>query len=123
MAQVVHKLPATEATFANRQKLPLLKWARKALGRMPQFTSELKPQLLADPDTMELELKIPYYGLRMTVRPGVTGWAQVEYGYGSTEEDALEKLKYDLYYIKNSNLLFDLWIVLKTVKVVLSGRG
>ena len=44
-------------------------------------------------------------------------------GYGATEEDALEKLKYDLYYIKNANLLFDLWIVLKTIKVVLSGRG
>ena len=59
----------------------------------------------------------------MTVRPGITGWAQVEYGYGATEEDALEKLKYDLYYIKNGNLVFDLWIVLKTIKVVLSGRG
>ena len=57
------------------------------------------------------------------MRPGLTGWAQVEYRYGSTEEDALEKLKYDLYYIKNNNLLLDLWIVLKTVKVCLLGRG
>ena len=71
----------------------------------------------------QLEEKIPFYGLRMTVRPGVTGWAQVEYRYGSTEEDALEKLKYDLYYIKNNNLMLDLWIVLKTVKVVLLGGG
>lgn len=71
----------------------------------------------------QLEQKIPYYGLRMTVRPGITGWAQVEYGYGSTEEDALEKLKYDLYYIKNSNFLLDLWIVAKTFKVVLFGKG
>ena len=71
----------------------------------------------------QLERRLPYYTLRMTVRPGLTGWAQVEYGYGATEEDALEKLKYDLYYIKNGNLLFDLWIVLKTIKVVLSGRG
>jgi len=71
----------------------------------------------------QLERRLPYYTLRMTVRPGLTGWAQVEYGYGATEEDSLEKLKYDLYYIKNANLLFDLWIVLKTVKVVLSGRG
>ena len=54
---------------------------------------------------------------------GVSGWAQVEYGYGATEEDALEKLKYDLYYIKNNNLFFDLWIVLKTVKVVVIGQG
>ena len=57
------------------------------------------------------------------MRPGITGWAQVEYRYGATDEDALEKLKYDLYYIKNNNLLFDLWIVLKTVKVVLTGGG
>jgi sugar transferase (PEP-CTERM system associated) len=70
-----------------------------------------------------LEDQIPYYGLRMTVRPGITGWAQVEYRYGATDEDALEKLKYDLYYIKNGNILFDLWIILKTVKVVLFGTG
>jgi lipopolysaccharide/colanic/teichoic acid biosynthesis glycosyltransferase len=67
--------------------------------------------------------KIPYFGLRMTVRPGITGWAQVEYGYGATDEDALEKLKYDLYYVKNNNVIFDFWIVLKTIKVVLSGHG
>jgi sugar transferase (PEP-CTERM system associated) len=66
---------------------------------------------------------IPYYGLRMTVRPGITGWAQVEYKYAATDEDAVEKLKYDLYYIKNNNLLFDLWIVLKTFRVVLLGHG
>jgi lipopolysaccharide/colanic/teichoic acid biosynthesis glycosyltransferase len=59
----------------------------------------------------------------MIVRPGVTGWAQVEHGYADSEEDALEKLKYDLYYIKNSNVFLDLWIVLKTVRVVLLGRG
>jgi len=71
----------------------------------------------------QLEEAIPYYGLRMIVRPGITGWAQVEYGYGASREESLEKLKYDLYYIKNSNLLLDLWIVLKTFKVVLFGKG
>ncbi|MCP3981345.1 MAG: TIGR03013 family PEP-CTERM/XrtA system glycosyltransferase [bacterium] len=71
----------------------------------------------------QLEEVIPYYGLRTTMRPGLTGWAQVEYGYGSTVDESLEKLKYDLYYIKNNNLLLDMWIVLKTVKVVLTGRG
>ena len=59
----------------------------------------------------------------MTVRPGITGWAQVEYGYSATEEDALEKLKYDLFYVKNNNVVFDLWIALKTIKVILSGHG
>lgn len=71
----------------------------------------------------QLEKRIPYYGLRLVARPGITGWAQVQYRYASTDEDALEKLKYDLYYIKNSGLLFDLWIVLKTIKVVLLGSG
>jgi sugar transferase (PEP-CTERM system associated) len=71
----------------------------------------------------QFEEKIPYYQLRMTVRPGITGWAQVEYPYGASEHDALQKLKYDLYYIKNNSLLLDLWIVLKTVKVCLLGAG
>jgi len=59
----------------------------------------------------------------MSVRPGITGWAQVEYRYGSSVEDALEKLKYDLFYIKNSNFLYDVWILIKTVKVVLTTAG
>ena len=71
----------------------------------------------------DLEHQIPYYGLRMTVRPGITGWAQVQYPYGASVDDAREKLKYDLYYIKNGDVLFDLWIVLKTVRVVLLRRG
>ena len=71
----------------------------------------------------QLEKEIPYYSLRSTVRPGITGWAQVEYRYGATVEDAKEKLKYDLFYIKNSNALYDLWIMLKTVKVVLTASG
>jgi sugar transferase (PEP-CTERM system associated) len=71
----------------------------------------------------QLEQSVPYYGLRMTARPGITGWAQVEYGYGGSKEDAHEKLQYDLYYIKNSNVFFDLWIVTKTAKVVALGRG
>lgn len=71
----------------------------------------------------QLEEKVPYYGRRHAVKPGVTGWAQVRFPYGASVEDALEKLKYDLYYIKNHSLTFDLLIVLETVKVVLFGRG
>ena len=71
----------------------------------------------------QLEKEIPYYALRMTARPGLTGWAQVVHGYADSAEDALEKLKFDLYYIKNTNLWLDLWIVLKTVRVVLQGSG
>lgn len=66
---------------------------------------------------------IPYYSERHYVKPGLTGWAQVCYPYGSSVEDAIEKLRYDLYYIKNISFLFDLCIVMKTVAVVLFGRG
>ena len=66
---------------------------------------------------------IPYYGKRHFIKPGVTGWAQVRYPYGASESDALEKLRYDLYYIKNYSITLDLIILLETVKVVLFGRG
>jgi sugar transferase (PEP-CTERM system associated) len=72
---------------------------------------------------LQLEETIPYFGLRTAVRPGLTGWAQVKAGYADSTEDTLEKLKYDLYYIKNHNVLLDLWIILKTVRVVLFGSG
>jgi len=71
----------------------------------------------------KLEEKIPFYGKRHFVRPGLTGWAQVKYQYGSSVDDAVEKLRYDLYYIKNLTLYLDLLIVIETVKVVLLGRG
>jgi sugar transferase (PEP-CTERM system associated) len=71
----------------------------------------------------ELAEKIPYYMLRHCVKPGITGWAQLCYPYGSSEQDALEKLQYDLYYIKNNSLLFDLAILVQTAEVVLLGKG
>ncbi len=71
----------------------------------------------------QLRKKIPYYDLRFTVKPGLTGWAQVKYQYGSTEEDALEKLQYDLYYIKHLSPFFDLTIVMETIQVILGGKG
>ena len=71
----------------------------------------------------ELETQILYYTVRHTVRPGITGWAQVNYRYGASVEDALRKLEYDLYYIKNMSLLLDLKIMLKTIGVVIFGQG
>jgi sugar transferase (PEP-CTERM system associated) len=71
----------------------------------------------------ELSDRIPYYHERHCVKPGLTGWAQLCYPYGSSERDALEKLQFDLYYVKNQNLLFDLMILLQTVEVVLWGKG
>jgi sugar transferase (PEP-CTERM system associated) len=70
-----------------------------------------------------LSKEIPYYGVRHVVRPGITGWAQVEYKYGNTLGDAREKLQYDLFYIKNASLGLDLLIMFQTIKIVLLGRG
>jgi sugar transferase (PEP-CTERM system associated) len=71
----------------------------------------------------QLAAVLPFYMERHVVRPGLTGWAQVKYRYGSSVEDALEKLRYDLYYIKNLSLVFDLTIAMDTVKVILLGKG
>lgn len=71
----------------------------------------------------QFEKDIPYYTRRMSVKPGVTGWSQVKYPYGANAEDAAEKLRLDLYYVKNMSSLFDLFIILQTVKIVLLGQG
>jgi len=70
-----------------------------------------------------LNQQIPFYGQRHVVKPGLTGWAQVKYRYGSSIEDSMEKLRYDLYYIKHQSLFFDLTIFMDTVKVILTGKG
>jgi sugar transferase (PEP-CTERM system associated) len=72
---------------------------------------------------VKLSEEIPYYDERHRVKPGITGWAQLLYPYGSSEKDAFEKLQYDLYYIKNNSLLLDLLIIIQTVEVVLFGKG
>ena len=103
---------------------------RTRLDELPQLWNVLKGEMSfigprpERPDfNKELEKVIPYYDLRHLVKPGITGWAQVMYAYGSSTEDALEKLQYDIYYIKNYSLLLDLFIVLKTFRVMLGRRG
>lgn len=106
-------------------------WLRKTrIDEIPQLFNVLKGEMSfigPRPERKEfverLSEKIPYYGKRHFVKPGVTGWAQVRYPYGASDEDALEKLRYDLYYIKNYSITLDLIIILETVKVVLFGRG
>ena len=71
----------------------------------------------------QLAMEIPYYTERHRVKPGITGWAQINYPYGASVEDAREKLKYDLYYVKHQSLLFDLVIILQTVRIVLFAEG
>jgi lipopolysaccharide/colanic/teichoic acid biosynthesis glycosyltransferase len=71
----------------------------------------------------QLAKEIPYYEQRHLIAPGLTGWAQIKYPYGSSIEDARRKLEYDLYYIKNQSLLLDAMILFETVKTVLLSRG
>jgi sugar transferase (PEP-CTERM system associated) len=100
------------------------------IDELPQILNVLKAEMgLVGPRperpqfVSQLAEKIPYYIERLSVKPGITGWAQLCYPYGSSEQDALEKLQYDLYYIKNSNLLFDIFILVQTAEVVLLGKG
>ena len=95
------------------QILNVLKGEMGFVGPRPE-----RPQFVK-----QLAEKIPYYVERLSVKPGITGWAQLCYPYGASEQDALEKLQYDLYYIKNSNLLFDIAILVQTAEVVLMGKG
>ena len=103
--------------FISVDELPqlvnVLKGDMSLVGPRPE-----RPEFVED-----LNEKIPYYHLRHSVRPGITGWAQILYKYGSSVEDAKEKLRYDLYYIKNSSVGLDMLIVFNTVKIVLLGRG
>jgi len=107
------------------------RWMRKwRLDEVPQMFNVLKgdmsfvgPRPERSFFVEKLRKEIPFYDQRFSVRPGVTGWAQIKYRYGASKEDALEKLKYDLYYIKNLSLLYDLLIIFETIKVVLFGKG
>ena len=67
--------------------------------------------------------QLPFYDLRHIIRPGLTGWAQVRYGYGATLDEAREKLAYDLYYVKHASLGFDLLIMFETIKIILRRKG
>jgi len=95
------------------QAINVLRGQMSLVGPRPE-----RPEFVSD-----LVKSIPYYSERHTVKPGVTGWAQIRYSYGASEEDAIEKLQYELYYVKNQNLLLDLMIILQTVEVILWGKG
>ena len=100
------------------------------IDEIPQMINVLKGQMsLVGPRperpffVQTLNKQIPYYSLRHSIKPGITGWAQICYMYGDSEKDAIEKLQYDLYYIKNMSALFDLQIIFESLKVILLGRG
>lgn len=106
-------------------------WLRKLrLDELPQFWNILKgdmdfvgprPEMFCNVEAMAEQ--VPYYALRHAVRPGVTGWAQIKHGYSVGLEDVIEKIRYDLYYIKHMSLWLDLRILIDSVKIVLFGRG
>jgi sugar transferase (PEP-CTERM system associated) len=103
---------------------------RTRLDELPQFWNILAGHMSLvgprpeRPEFVEsLMVQIPFYGQRHVVKPGLTGWAQVRYTYGATVEDAVEKLQYDLFYIKNMSIALDLFIAFETVKTVLLRRG
>jgi sugar transferase (PEP-CTERM system associated) len=122
---------ATWATDDDPRITRLGRFLRSArLDEIPQLWCVLKGDMHfvgprpERPEFVEwLSKEIPYYGVRHVVRPGITGWAQVQYKYGNTLEDAREKLQYDLFYIKNASLGLDLLIMFQTIKIVLLGRG
>jgi sugar transferase (PEP-CTERM system associated) len=107
------------------------RWLRRwRLDEIPQMFNVLKgdmsfvgPRPERSFFVEKLRKEIPFYDQRFSVKPGVTGWAQIKYRYGASKEDAVEKLKYDLYYIKNLSPLYDLLIIFETIKVVLFAKG
>ena len=117
-----HELP--RATRVGR-------WIRRLrIDELPQAWSVLKgemsfvgprPERPQFVDSLEREL--PFYAERHMVKPGITGWAQINYPYGASVEDARQKLTYDLYYVKNRSLFLDLIILLQTARVVLWPEG
>jgi sugar transferase (PEP-CTERM system associated) len=103
---------------------------RTRLDEIPQIWNVLRGDMAfvgPRPERPEFVAKlseqIPYYSIRHSVRPGITGWAQINYGYGSSVEEAKEKLRFDLYYIRNVSIMLDLMIVLYTLRAVILGRG
>jgi|TARA_B110000196_G_C21100444_1_gene642332 lipopolysaccharide/colanic/teichoic acid biosynthesis glycosyltransferase len=109
----------------------LVKMLRKfRIDEIPQLWNVLKGEMSfigPRPERPEfiqmLKQDIPYYDLRHIIKPGITGWAQVKYGYGDSTEDAAEKLQYDLFYIKNYSLILDISILVRSIKVILFGTG
>ncbi len=119
------------ATPGDARVTPIGKILRKTrLDELPQLINVLKGDMsLVGPRPerpemiIDLERNIPFYNERHLVKPGVTGWAQVNYRYGYTEDDSLKKLRYDLYYVKHKSIWLDIAVILKTIKTVLTGIG
>ncbi len=103
---------------------------KSRIDELPQIVNVIKGDMSfvgPRPESREyvalLTKKIQFYYLRHSVLPGITGWAQVKYPYGSNINDSINKLEYDLFYVKNRNLILDIVIILRTLKVIIFGKG
>ena len=122
---------AVWATAGDARVTPVGKFIRRTrLDEIPQLwnvlvgdMSMVGPRPERPEFVCRLTEQIPFYGLRHSVRPGVTGWAQVRYTYGASIEDAMEKLQFDLFYIKHMTIAFDLFVLISTIKTVILRRG
>ncbi len=125
------KSGAVWATKNDPRITPIGKWLRKLrFDELPQLINVIRgdmsmvgPRPERPEFTKTLSQQIPFYRQRTCVKPGVTGWAQINYKYGDTIEDTIAKLEYDLYYIKHLSLQLDLYIIFSTIKTVLTARG
>jgi sugar transferase (PEP-CTERM system associated) len=119
------------ATDGDERATRVGKWLRALrLDELPQMINVLRgdmsfvgPRPERPCFVEDLTRQIPYYGYRHAIKPGITGWAQVRYRYGASVQDSMEKLQYDLYYIKNLSLVLDATIIANTLKIMLLGRG
>jgi lipopolysaccharide/colanic/teichoic acid biosynthesis glycosyltransferase len=131
MRRDAEKLGAAWATDHDPRVLPVGRFMRRSrLDELPQLWNVLRGEMsLVGPRPerevflSELKRRWPLFELRELAKPGLSGWAQLRYGYGSTMEEQARKLEYDLYYIKNTSLFLDLVCLLATAKVVLLGKG
>ena len=131
MVKDAEKDGAVFAVTNDSRITPFGKFLRKTrIDELPQFTNVLKGEMAVigpRPErpifVNEIAASIPLYQTRHVIKPGLTGWAQVNYSYGSSLDDSLMKLRYDLYYIKHRSLFLDINILLKTMSTVLFYRG
>jgi lipopolysaccharide/colanic/teichoic acid biosynthesis glycosyltransferase len=122
---------AVWSRLGDARVTPLGRFMRRTrLDELPQLWNVLRGEMSfvgPRPERPEfidnLVKQIPFYGQRHVVKPGLTGWAQVRYSYGATIEDAMEKLQFDLFYIKNFSISLDLFIIFETLKTVLLRKG
>ena len=133
MVQDAEKQDAQWAKDNNKRITRVGRFLRKIrLDELPQIWNVLKgemsfvgprperPEFAFSEDLLE---QIPFYQVRQSIKPGLTGWAQIKYPHSATIKDTMQKLQYDLFYIKNRSIPLELAIILKTIKIILSGGG